>query len=1493
MPRFIVLFLLSCVYLIGGGLIGRWEFEEGTGRRSADLSGRDRPARLLGACWAQGEFGGAVKLGYQGMKTTVEIPCLNELDGTNEMTMSLWAMFDEHSESYPCLLSAGWSPGGIMFFKNGSSASVRFGKPKAAHWIKEDKWTETQVHLASNLPLKKWVHFAVTFKRPTITTYFNGKKVATNTNWDYELGITKPLTLGSVHFSRTSHNGLIDDMRVYDYALSAEEIAKLHQDSLREQVEYKINASDVKGKTILKLENKHAVLELCDDGTIGELQEKATKRNLVKQIIPMVKIELLNQTNQGYIWESDNFTLEPNGLVTCTFPTGHVRLKVTDCQEYFKIELAEITVPDVRHCWFARIQPACDAYFGAMAGMRSDDQSAVCLRSLGVRTTTQFRDGSALTGVISHPHPMPGSAFGLAAGPRSAIQKMLQAMADSEPVPSSHHGGPYASESELVRKSYLFMHGNYMNTDFWIDKARRGGFGILHYRSPWFTSLGTYEPNRTFFPRGLEDMVWSAETYRKAGLSVSIHTLTGCLEAINSNRVDPLLYPKAPDSLISYATYTLAKPLAPGDKEIFINEKPDHRHRLVHTYQGASNSLQIGGEIIRYSEMSGDEAPYRFGKCERGAFKTEVGTETHPVGTKVKFLRQVYLAFYPEPDSGLDDTIVANIARIHNAIKADMIYFDGSEGMGERYPVDVMRWKGFSALKNGGMSEASTHGHNSWWFHSRIGAWDVPFCDYKAFAQLHVKRNAYIRKSELLEPQMGWWSLNSSSPFGRAQFPDDTEYFAAKAYGDDAAISLGISTTRNQANKRAFEMLTILGWYSNVRLARFFDQETQQRVATPNQDFKLRLEADGKWKFRPVEMKQHRILDVASAKPWEFNNPHGKQPVAFRLEALYSTENDLDKYPVIANFSDESQRNKIETAGNVELELTTVKDDVRGGDAENLRIQAKNSSQNSRGAWARIGKINSYPYVSTGGCRAWGLWVKGDNSGAVLNVQLKVGREFGRSVAEQYIDLDFSGWRFVTLLLREQNGERALELKWPYDVFYNVFHAPLNTNHIGEVNLYLNEIPGNGKVDIQVSSIHLLGLARTRLEDPALTVNGKQIQLPITLGSGEYAEVYPDGYGALFAENCDLIKRFKTHTPAGMPQFDNGKNTLMIGCDQILPEGLIGRVNVVPMTTGETFGTQNPNADWDNMKHEYEIPHIVTGDCGDDAWTFNVRSEKSDDAKLTLEIEPTFTSSYTPAYDGEDSILLDSCAKPEDYALTESNKYSQFVFDSTHQGTSNPGVTFKVAHMESPKSADGGLQFIATSERNDNGGWAAVGYHYPELMDISKYSHLGFWLYGDGKGSQFKVQLRDINKKHHDIYVHTPYVGWRFHAFNIQNAKLDLTKLDYILYYYNGIPGKTTVACAIDGVRAYNLGKMALCEGAEITLNGTKLIANIPLNDDESIRLKDNLWQVYDLSSKVLREGTLPAPLPRPKTGSNHIQIRLLGTLSPSIRYVVNCIKEY
>ena len=76
MPRIIVLFLLSCVYLIGGGLIGRWEFEEGAGRRSADLSGRGRPARLLGACWAQGEFGGAVKLGYQGMKT-VEIPCLN------------------------------------------------------------------------------------------------------------------------------------------------------------------------------------------------------------------------------------------------------------------------------------------------------------------------------------------------------------------------------------------------------------------------------------------------------------------------------------------------------------------------------------------------------------------------------------------------------------------------------------------------------------------------------------------------------------------------------------------------------------------------------------------------------------------------------------------------------------------------------------------------------------------------------------------------------------------------------------------------------------------------------------------------------------------------------------------------------------------------------------------------------------------------------------------------------------------------------------------------------------------------------------------------------------------------------------------------------------------------------------------------------------------------------------------------------------------------
>jgi hypothetical protein len=60
---------------------------------------------------------------------------------------------------------------------------------------------------------------------------------------------------------------------------------------------------------------------------------------------------------------------------------------------------------------------------------------------------------------------------------------------------------------------------HFTDTDSWIDLARRGGFGILHFREPWFRTFGDYRPNPKNFPGGMEEMVAAADRLHPACLS--------------------------------------------------------------------------------------------------------------------------------------------------------------------------------------------------------------------------------------------------------------------------------------------------------------------------------------------------------------------------------------------------------------------------------------------------------------------------------------------------------------------------------------------------------------------------------------------------------------------------------------------------------------------------------------------------------------------------------------------------------------------------------------------------------------------------------------------------------------------------------------------------------------------------------------------------------------------------------------------------------------
>lgn len=1175
------------------GLLGWWRFDEGSGQYSASAVDPADEAELHNAVWVKGSFGTALR--FTGSDSFAAIPSLPALDGSEELTVAAWVYWEGIGQYPNILTGGGWSPGGFLIFVSNEVCSFRMGRPGHSHGVAGQQWQEITAPLLSKLPMKQWVHLAAVFKRPHLITYVNGKKVG-SVRWDYPVGHHGAIQVGRWTGS-TSHTGLIDDVRIYRRALPADRVATLADPAGRKTAAYEeIGPAETNAKELVRLESRWATLIIGDDGTILSLKEKPTGRELLAEPQPVLAVSLAG----GRTLQPRRMRLE-NGLLVADFArgAGHAAIRVEAKDQYFVATAARLEVPDAERFTFLQLSPKPNEYLGHMAGLASDDASGVCLRSLALEVDAAFfgrpaRFRASTTGE----HGLVGHSAGLAAGPREQLIPMLRSMAENEAVPKSEVGGPWAMGAEATRGSYLFADMAAADVDAWIELARRGGFTNLHLHG-WWSSLGHYEPRAAYFPNGLADMKATAEKIRAAGLKPGCHTLTAC---ISTN--DPWVTPVPSPHLIALHSYTLAKSLSADATTVYVDRQPAADHDIVWSYSCNGNALRVGEELIRYSAIS-REPPYAFLECERGAFKTKAAA--HPKDTAVDYLQQRYLAFYPDPDSPLAAELADRIARVYNECGLEMIYFDGSEGMRARYGVDAMRWAIFKRL-NGGVTEASQWGHNSWWFHSRLGAWDHPVWAMKDFHDEHIRQASRFRLSDLLEPQLGWWAPRGPSPVARGHFPDEMEYFAAKNLSIDGPMSIqGVHATRKPWNARVEEQLTILGWYERLRLARYFDEPTLARLREPRTEFRLRLNPEGKWQLTPAHLVKHRINGLGNgSQQWVAENPFAAQPLRLRLETLYSVAPyDDPKATVLADFVHPNTMTNRRAARGVTMEVGLNTEDIKAG-GRSLRLRAANAGDTSRGAWAQVGKVYEHPYFSMMPGDAMGLWVKGDGSGALLNIQIRSPREYHGCVSDHYVDLDFTGWRYVELLLRERDAERLNDYEWPYNGrggSHGIYRNAVDRQHISEVNLFVNEIPAGGTVDILLSPIRSLPTARSELKNPVIEVAGKKVAFPVIMQSGQYLELEALDDCVLYGERGDLIERFRPQVES-LPVLSRGANSLRFDCQPA--EKLSARAEVTVVALGQPFGRPRGSAeiDWARLDREYDIPRVVTRlDGADNTWT--------------------------------------------------------------------------------------------------------------------------------------------------------------------------------------------------------------------------------------------------------------------------------------------------
>jgi hypothetical protein len=201
------------------GVVGAWGFNEGTGATTADASGNNNTATLLGGpAWVTGKYGKA--LSFDQVNDYLSVPNSPSLNFSgNAMTLSMWIN--------PGTVSGDSAVLGKFWNTNMSSPYYQYGLELSGGKPQFYIGTSTGLMGAgmdTSLALNQWTHFAVVFNGLSAQFYVNGTMVSSKS---LATGITArgmPLRMGADADISQFYKGLLDNVRIYNRALSGAEV---------------------------------------------------------------------------------------------------------------------------------------------------------------------------------------------------------------------------------------------------------------------------------------------------------------------------------------------------------------------------------------------------------------------------------------------------------------------------------------------------------------------------------------------------------------------------------------------------------------------------------------------------------------------------------------------------------------------------------------------------------------------------------------------------------------------------------------------------------------------------------------------------------------------------------------------------------------------------------------------------------------------------------------------------------------------------------------------------------------------------------------------------------------------------------------------------------------------------------------------------------------------------------------------------------------------
>jgi glucose/arabinose dehydrogenase len=195
----------------GLGLVAAYAFSEGSGTAVVDASGNGNYGMINGATWTNSAKYGS-GLVFDGVSARVTIPDAPELRLTNGMTLEAWI--------YPRFNNNNWDD---VLYKGVDnyyleSATAAAGVPAVGGTFASNLFG------LSRLPTNTWTHLAGTYDGLFLRLYINGTEVSNTPLTGPISTSSNPLQIGGDDIFGQFFNGIIDEVRVYNRALSADEI---------------------------------------------------------------------------------------------------------------------------------------------------------------------------------------------------------------------------------------------------------------------------------------------------------------------------------------------------------------------------------------------------------------------------------------------------------------------------------------------------------------------------------------------------------------------------------------------------------------------------------------------------------------------------------------------------------------------------------------------------------------------------------------------------------------------------------------------------------------------------------------------------------------------------------------------------------------------------------------------------------------------------------------------------------------------------------------------------------------------------------------------------------------------------------------------------------------------------------------------------------------------------------------------------------------------